>query len=230
MSLTSDGHFVVDEEGKFMHVASAVTGATTMEALENGPLMAEVGPEGPVALERKPPRRLSEKSAPRARTCGTMDADVLQMRLSHGVQFANEMSRYLEVDSGAANTVVDTLAEMDEIHGRLEGRLKAIGDADEGSTKSKCEMAAGEDLFLQTKTYSLQEIRQDPTVWKDSMKSEFECLLRNGAIRVVTDDQSMEMMEVARQQGKSVEVIPSKTVFTRKSEEDKDSSMRELYE
>ena len=49
------------------------------------------------------------------------------------------------------------------------------------------------------------------------MSAELRCLLENKAIKMVTKEEAEDMMSSAKAEGKRVEQIPSKCVFTRKS-------------
>ena len=74
-----------------------------------------------------------------------------------------------------------------------------------------------EETFLQTRLYSLADVKKDPGPWIEAIKKEYQCLLDNKAIRVVSEAEAKVLMEEAGRQKKKVERIPGKGVFSRKS-------------
>ena len=62
-------------------------------------------------------------------------------------------------------------------------------------------MAFSQEVFLQTKTYSLAEVKQELEEWKASMESEFHPLTEEtGAIRVITEAEAEQLRRDAERQ------------------------------
>ena len=146
-----------------------------------------------------PTRRVKEKSKPRVAHLEVSEEE-LNLRLQRGVELANEEFK-----------------KLDEENRTLEARIKALRKEEDQKKEEECQQVANEDAFLQTKTFSLQEVRRDPGPWIDSMKAELNCLLENQAIRIVSKKEADELCEAAKAENKKVETIPAKCVFTRKS-------------
>ena len=215
MSLTSGGHVVETEEGKFVRVVDVVPseqpegedggleGALDVQERKTG--------EGPLRALGEPRFRLREKTAVK-----DLVVEELQQRLWRGSELANEELRKVEVgkeyDGVAMDLIYQVDSENEEIARRLEEvQMKACQVELEGVQEFS------EELFLQTRTVGLQEVRKNLEDWVPSMKAEVDNFVSNQAIQRVFKGEAELVMEQARLSGKSVEVIPAMGVFTRKS-------------
>ena len=77
---------------------------------------------------------------------------------------------------------------------------------------------AGEDeeLFLQTQTISLQEVRKSLPLWIPSLRTEIENFDNNQAIQRI-EEKTKEILAEAESKGERAELIPGMAVFTRKA-------------
>ena len=72
------------------------------------------------------------------------------------------------------------------------------------------------DEVLQTKVISPREVAEDLDDWEVAIRDEIQSLLVDkGALRSVTKKEAEEMIRDQHRKGKSLEIIPSKFVFTR---------------
>ena len=86
------------------------------------------------------------------------------------------------------------------------------------SIKKEVEELKEEEDVLQTKVVSSKEVVHDWSKWKESVETEVHALLNEKeALKEVTKDQLEEIIRQAASQGKEVEIVPSKLVFTRKA-------------
>ena len=215
MLLTSGGHVVETEEGKFVRVVDVVPseqpegkdggleGALDVQERKTG--------EGPLRALGEPRFRLREKTAVK-----DLVVEELQQRLWRGSELANEEFRKVEVgkeyDGVAMDLIYQVDSENEEIARRLEEvQMRACQVELEGVQE------VSEELFLQTRTVGLQEVRKNLEDWVPSMKAEVDNFVSNQAIQRVSKGETELVMEQARLSGKSVEVIPAMGVFTRKS-------------
>ena len=222
MSLTSGGHYVVDEDGKYMHATDIALNAGPRLRIEDDPSplpeLVELSAKAcEHSFDEAPRHRVHGKQSLKSLGLDEVSADDLQDRLHRGCHLANVEAKNLETNMDTADSVMSSLADLDKENGKLVAFLKAIKEYEEGEVADACAAAVPPDEFLQTKTYSLHEVRRDVQPWIESMKAEFESLLSHKAIEVVTKECAERRMEEARQVGKLVEVIPAKGVFTRKA-------------
>lgn len=73
------------------------------------------------------------------------------------------------------------------------------------------------DEVLQTRVISPKEVREDWANWIGPSRAEVESLLEEkAALRPVTKGELEEIKRTCEAQGRSVELVPSKVVFTKK--------------
>ena len=135
----------------------------------------------------------------------------LQRRLHQGDALANEEFKILEQDTEmVVGLIREPDAENAEIRVTLEDAyLKAVKEQEEQV------MQAAEEVFLQTRMISLQEVKRNLSDWLPSMKG--ENFTSNQAIQRVTKAEADDMMVEAKAAGKVVEMIPAMGVFSRKA-------------
>ena len=213
MSLTSSGHYLIDKEGSFLRATDLIK-SDKIDRLDPGGSDAILDPL-PEVLEagrpEPPRRRVTGKSAPLPLVASlAVSQDVLIDRLRRGHEFANEEARRVSTLAPDDWGSLEYLACLDRENENLEAKLKSL-------EVTATEQVNQEETFLQTRLYSLADVRKEPGPWIEAMKKEYQCLLDNKAIRVVTEAEAKVLMEQARQQKKKVERIPGKGVYSRKS-------------
>ena len=73
------------------------------------------------------------------------------------------------------------------------------------------------DEVLQTRIISPKEVREEWKDWISPSKAEVDSLLEEkAALRPVTKEELDEIKKTCEAQGRSVELVPSKVVFTKK--------------
>ena len=83
--------------------------------------------------------------------------------------------------------------------------------------KKEVEEPWEEEEVLQTKIVSQRDVQREWRLWAEAAKSEIESLIKEKEALEEIDHEEMEKLkERAYKEGKKVEVIPSKVVFTRK--------------
>ena len=213
MSLTSSGHYLIDKEGSFLRATNLIK-SDKMDRLDPGGSDAILDPL-PEVLEagrpEPPRRRVTDKSAPLLLvTSLAVSQDVLVDRLRRGHEFASEEARRVSTLAPDDWGSLEYLACLDRENESVEAKLKSL----EVTTN---EQVNQEETFLQTRLYSLADVRKDPGPWIEAIKKEFQCLLDIKAIRVITEAEAKILMEQARQQKKKLERTPGNGVYSRKS-------------
>ena len=83
--------------------------------------------------------------------------------------------------------------------------------------KKEVEEPWEEEEVLQTKIVSQRDVQREWRLWEEAARSEIESLIKEKEALEEIDQEEMERLrERAQEEGKKVEVIPSKVVFTRK--------------
>ena len=220
MSLTSNGHFLVDEEGKYLRATDlVVVSEEDQRSLDAGvPVLEEVSKSGgPFALEGPPRHRIHGKSTMSALSFGEEDVNELLERLRRGECLASEEFKRIdgsvEADAGSLELMKALEAENVELAGRVASLQKVMSDEEQAD----CEKEVSGELFLKTRTYSLSEVRKDPEPWMEAMKAEYHSLLKNGVIAELSEKDAVMEMEKAHSLGLLAERIPAMGVYTRKS-------------
>ena len=73
------------------------------------------------------------------------------------------------------------------------------------------------EVFLQTRTISLQEVRKSLPLWIPPLQTEIDNFDSNNAIQRIDEEQTRKVLEEAQQKGERAELIPGMGVFTRKA-------------
>lgn len=245
MSLTSGGHYLVDEEGRFFRAAHPrplaaqdVPGAGPEVLLDE----AARGP-GPLALGDAPAHRVRGKGPALHRQQATtdhvqdehggggmmeferdeedkwwkIDDEAVHARLRRGEELGNQEFRRIDMKKDANSGEMVALKAISGENEELWSRIRKMDLADQEAAKNQCQEEADTEHFLQTKTISLQEVRSNMEPWLESMKAEYNQLLDNGAIREIRVEEVPGLLQGAKSEGRLTEQIPGKAVFTRKA-------------
>ena len=213
MSLTSGGHLVEIEGRKYIRTDDMVL-AEEPPSLEDVVNVKERS-EPACILDGAavPKRRLYEKTA-----LSYLSAQELQERLHRGQAWANEEFGRLETNLGGEDCSVATVFDLDSENEKIE---KLVQDLAISCKKLEVEAAqvAGEDeeIFLQTRTISLQEVRKSLPLWIPSLRTEIENFDSNNAIKRIDEETTHRIMSEAQKRGERAELIPGMGVFTRKA-------------
>ena len=148
MSLTSGGHYVVDED-KYMHATDiAFSVRSNRKEVCDAPLceLRELSEQDCAhSLEDHPPRHLRGKQSLKGLGSVDISPEVLQERLHRGHDFANNEANRLEADIGKnvelANNIMSGLSDLDKENEKMELFLKALWDCDEAENVKACEEA-----------------------------------------------------------------------------------------
>ena len=183
MSLTSGGHYLIDKEGSFLRATDLIK-SDKMDRLDPGGSDAILDPL-PEVLEagrpEPPRRRVTGKSAPLPLVASLAVSQVILIdRLRRRHEFANEEARRVSTLAPDDWGSLEYLACLDRENEKLEAKLKSL-------EVTATEQVNQEETFLQTRLYSWADVRKDPGPWIEAMKKEYQCLLDNKAIRVVTE-------------------------------------------
>eukprot|EP00913_Durusdinium_trenchii_P016583 g15588.t1 len=213
MSLTSGGHVVEIEKGKFVRTADVVQ-AEDPPALEDVVTVKE-RPEPASILDGVvvPKRRLHEKTS-----LSCLSAEELQGRLHRGQAWANEEFSRFEAGLTREEEAIGLIYDLDDENQKIETLVPDSWTACK-KLETEAKQVAGEDeeLFLQTRTISLQEVRKSLALWIPSLRTEIDNFDSNKAIKRITEEQTREIMAEAHRKGERAELIPGMGVFTRKA-------------
>eukprot|EP00435_Cladocopium_sp_Y103_P053680 s781_g17.t1 len=101
----------------------------------------------------------------------------------------------------------------------LAGDLIEVEEVVQAQESQALEAVAGDqEVFLQTRSYALSEVKANLADWKESMWSEFQSLTEEtGAVRVITEAQADQLRRDAEKKGILFERIPGKAIFSRKA-------------
>ena len=223
MSMTSGGHYVQLDEGRFVRANDVVdvspeTEAAAVRESEAGvaDLEQRARGGGPVDLEGRPSGRLREKTAIRG-----ISIQEAQSRLDRGVLHANTLFKSLETRTEGPEevwqTAVPVVFDMDRENEELETYIRALRVEEEGEVAAACQAAAEEAQVLQTKTFALNEVKKELPKWIPAMEKEVNSILANQAVQRVPAAEAERYMEEMRKEGYLVERVPGKAVFTQKA-------------
>ena len=73
------------------------------------------------------------------------------------------------------------------------------------------------EVFLQTRTISLQEVRKSLPLWIPPLQTEIDNFDNNNAIKRIDEEQTCKILAEAQNKGERAELIPGMGVFTRKA-------------
>ena len=213
MSLTSGGHVVEIEKGKYIRTNDIIQ-ADNPPSLEDV-VTVEERPEPANILDGSviPRRRLREKTS-----LSCLSISELQGRLHRGQEWANEEFSRLEVAKSGEEEAVALVYDLDRENEKIEG---LVPDPSLACRKLEAEASRvaeeAEELFLQTRTVSLQEVRKSLHLWIPPLRTEIDNFDGNNAIKRIDEEQTRKILADAQEKGERAELIPGMGVFTRKA-------------
>eukprot|EP00913_Durusdinium_trenchii_P014186 g13313.t1 len=213
MSLTSGGHLVEVEDGKFIRTDDMVPvdGFETKDVVE---LAIRDQPADLLDRTVKPRRRLTEKTS-----LARIGGGEIQRRLTRGQAWANEEFKKLESQL-AEEKNISIVADLDSENALMECFLQEAGAVVKRlEAEAVVSEVEGEETFLQTKTIGLNEVRKTLPLWIPPLKEEIDNFDSNQAIQRVSEEEAMELVREAEAKGQRAEIIPGMRVFTRKAGE-----------
>ena len=149
-------------------------------------------------------RRLREKSSIRRAERIEEEEDGSEDEAEGEERFRGEVLRMIEEEVGHMMTD-DPEAVAQEMS--ILGKIRKMAEKDTG----------GEEDILQTKIVSYKEVWKNWNSWKPSVQDEVKSLLEDKeAMRQITKKELEEILRKSHEEGKRVEILPSKLVYTRK--------------
>ena len=211
MSLTSGGHLVEVENGNFIRTDDMVPvgGFEIKDVVE---LAVRDQPADLLDKTVQPRRRLTEKTS-----LSKIGGAEIQCRLLRGQTWANEEFKRLEAqmtDEGSVELVANMDSEnhlMERFLQESEAVVKRL------EVESLVSEAEGEEIFLQTRTIGLNEVRKNLPLWIPPLKEEISNFDSNQAIHRVSEKEALGLVREAEEKGQRAEIIPGMGVFTRKA-------------
>ena len=213
MSLTSGGHLVEVDKGKYVRKDDLVQ-AEDPPSLEDV-INVKERPEPASILggAAVPKRRLYEKTA-----LSSLSVEELQDRLRRGLEMANEEFSRLEANLSGEDGMVAHIYDLDCENEKIERTVQDLAVSCKRLEADALHVTGeDEEIFLQTRTISLNEVRKSLPLWIPSLRAEIENFDNNRAIKRITEEQTREIMAEARKNGERAELIPGMGVFTRKA-------------
>eukprot|EP00435_Cladocopium_sp_Y103_P040980 s704_g11.t1 len=229
MSASVPGYYVRGMDGKFFRSSDVATAEGPPEELQIEDVSLGILSE-PGAR-----RRITGKTTMLSRLHASQGVEELQMaveeieeRRIRGLQLLMEeldiqeqsltdsTDEVLEDDRTASDRFIRSLMmDVEE----LAGDLMEVEENHQSQETAQLELAVeGQEIFLQTRMYSLAEVRAELESWKDSMRSEFQSLTEEtGAVRVITEAEADQLRRDAESKGILFERIPGKAIFSRKA-------------
>ena len=114
--------------------------------------------------------------------------------------------------------VKKTVGMLAEEDARVGAWLAAMQKAEDLDSEETCaRKATEEEVFLQTKTYALADVRKEVEKWRPSMVEERAALLNSGVIRAINQREAEALKKEALEKGIPYDRVPGKAVFTRKA-------------
>ena len=160
-----------------------------------------------------PKRRLYEKTA-----LSSLPVEELQDRLRRGLEMANEEFSRLEANLSGEDGMVAHIYDLDCENEKLERTVQDLAVSCKRLEADALHVTGeDEEIFLQTRTISLNEVRKSLPLWIPSLRAEIENFDNNRAIKRIAEEQTREIMAEARKNGERAELIPGVGVFTRKA-------------
>eukprot|EP00435_Cladocopium_sp_Y103_P062154 s1305_g23.t1 len=214
MSASMAGHYVKGTDGKFFHTSDAVQAeGPPPEALEDG---LEDRPE--IGNVREPGQRMRIYGKTTMMSSLQIPMEEAEHRRLRGLKLLMEE---LEMNDSKTDEEIGNdpfiRALMKDVEDLASG-LDEDGKLQQEVELSETEKAAeDQEVFLQTRSYSLAEVRADIEAWKASMESEFKALTEEtGAIKVITEDEAERLRKDAeRLKAWSAVTLDVKTAFLR---------------
>ena len=211
MSLTSGGHLVEVEDGKFIRTDDMVR-VGDVDGKEVVETNLRDKPADLLDHTVKPRRRLTEKTS-----LASIGVEDLQGRLWRGQEWANQEFKKLEMSPNEEGGI-SLVAELDEENALMEAFLQEAGaGVKKMEMKTVLEQAENEETFLQTRTIGLSEVRKTLPLWIPPLQEEIGNFDTNQAIQRVSEVEALKLVQEAEEKGQRAEIIPGMGVFTRKA-------------
>lgn len=211
MSLTSGGHLVEMDKGKYVRTNDMVVAGSPPSLTDVVEVTERDKPASILDKTVKPPRRLTEKTA-----LAKFDPMELQQRLCRGQAWANREFQLIEANL-QEYAEAPTVLEMDEENEALENFLTESGAAVRRVESEGLADAEEEEVFLQTRTIGLGEVKKNLQLWIPPLRDEIGNFDANQAIHRVTEEEANNLVKEAEKDGRRAEIIPGMGVFTRKA-------------
>eukprot|EP00913_Durusdinium_trenchii_P001700 g1572.t1 len=211
MSLTSGGHLVEVEGGKYIRTDDMVkVGGFEMKDVVE--LAIRDQPADLLDGTVQPRRRLTEKTS-----LARIGGNEIQCRLMRGQAWANEEFKKLE-SQVAEERDISVVADMDSENALMENFLT---ESEAVVKRLEAEAVTSaldeEETFLQTRTVGLNEVRKTLPLWIPPLKEEIDNFDSNQAIQRVSEEEALALVREAEEKGQRAEIIPGMGVFTRKA-------------
>ena len=208
-SLTTPGYFVRGEDGKFFK--SSDVGQADEAPEEAAVPVAEIG-----EILEPVRKRVTGKS--KLRELG-LSYEAVEAQRQTGLELLQEEvkihEKENELDPEAVIFIKMLTGQVEELSKDLQEEAKV----EEEQNMQMIEKVGEEhNVFLQTRMYSLAEVRENLEEWIPCMESEFKSLTEEtGAIRVITPDEAESLRKDAQERNILFEKIPGKAIFSRKA-------------
>ena len=213
MSSSSQGYYVEDQGGKFFHSADLVEGAEPPQDDEDEEIREEMFPE--IEEEGRPPRRLRRKTESESAQLRRMkvEEELVEGRaLERG-----EFQRLQDLEEGW-EPVYKVAKELVTENMRLEQELRRMDSLQrEEDMEEALEVADQGEVFLQTRTIPLSEVRRDLSKWREAIQEEYGSLTQTGALRPIDAEEAERLRKMAEENHLPYDRLPGKAVFTRKA-------------
>ena len=213
MSLTSGGHIVEVDSGRLVRTNDLVKGDTPPALADLLSLEERAEPADIRDNTVIPRRRLTEKTS-----LSSVAVLELHDRLRRGQEWANEEFGRFESTQAGEESSVGLIYDLDSENGMIEQLVNGVEARCMKVEAETLKVTAEEDeIFLQTKTVSLQEVRKSLPLWIPSLQTEIDNFDNNKAIVRINEEQTQKIMADAQEAGHRAELIPGMGVFTRKA-------------
>ena len=199
-SVENHGHWVM-KEGEAPRLTRYILAPTTEP--EDETVWIAVEREGRDAQEQR--RRIRGRSAVRR-----MDASIADPEEVLEEKEKVEVQRLMKVVEDEMQSIINDDPDLAAEEVRILGRLKKMAEVKEDG-----------DEILQTKVISPKEVIRNWSEWIPSVKSEVESLtIEKAALKELSKDEVKALKKKAEEEGKKLEIIPSKLVLTVKPSPD----------
>ena len=226
MSASMPGYYVRGEDGKYFHSSDVVTaeGPPPEAQLEE----AELGLLQDHGGRRRITGKTTMLSTLRADENSQVAVSEIEQRRLRGLQLLMEELdiQDTDLDQSAESSTEDEKTGSDrfiralltDVEGLADQLIEVEQDHQHQETVDIELAAENQEVFLQTRMFSLAEVKANLAEWIPSMKSELDSLMiETGAIKEITWKEADRLRREAESKGVLFEKIPAKAVFSRKA-------------
>ena len=171
---------------------------------EEGPPGGGAGAEGGGPGGGGPRRRITYKRPPELED-GEWEADLRALAMecqARGRHMMEEEWRLGEEQGADHDLVKKTVGMLAEEDARVGAWLAAMQKAEDLDLEKTCaKKATEEEVFLQTKTYALADVKKEIEAWRPSMVEERAALLKSGVVRAIKPREAEELKREALEKG-----------------------------